>query len=375
MSKNGGGGDELPRLFIQNIGSTGNSAGLRHGAAAARAEIAVCRAGGSAVRTGAARSGDCGRAAACVARLVDRTGNGRGGRVVAAGRHLLIRAGRLREQGQAEKFIAYRFRKFLRRGHLAEAVGGHHDIHFRQYLQDDAYADRDFKGAVADVIAGDANRARKAFKGERQDRIVRNAEQYVAIDAERRLTHPFLAPLIDEQHVDRHVNRAFHARKLRPVAKALDAEVRDVAARGRGTAGFERPLTARLRQRAGTVFRILDRFFVGNSRTAGRAGAGAAVILAGAAALLRSGRPAIAAGKHGNDIRDRDLLFVELLLRKAAVVNVFDLQAYALVQTRQDVALYHAGTARGIGVLIGIKRKSQHQIYISYTRYIRYSPL
>ena len=95
---------------------------------------------------------------------------------------------------------------------------------------------------------------------------------------------------------------------------------------------------------------------MGNSRAAGRAGAGAAVILAGAAALLRSGRPAIAAGKHGNDIRDRDLLFVELLLRKAAVVNVFDLQAYALVQTRQDVALYHAGTARGIGVLIGIKR-------------------
>ena len=254
------------------------------------------------------------------------------------------------------RFIAYRFCEFFGGGHLAEAVGGHHDVHFRQHLQNDAYADRDFKGAVADVIAGDANRARKALEGERQNGIVRDAEQHVAIDAERRLTHPFLTALVDEQYVDRHVDRAFHARELRPVAEALDTEVRDVAARGRGAAGFKRPLAARLRQRAGAVFGVFDRFLVRDARAAGRAGALAAIFIAGAAALLRAGRAAVAAGQHGHDVRDRNLLFVELLLGKTAVVDVLDLQTHALIQTRENVSVHYAGTARGIGVFIGIKR-------------------
>ena len=67
-------------------------------------------------------------------------------------------------------------------------------------------------------------------------------------------------------------------------------------------------------------------------------------------------RAAVAAGKHRHDVGNHDLLIIQLLLRETGIVDVLHLDAHALVQSGQNVALYDAGTALGVGIFIAVKR-------------------
>lgn len=63
--------------------------------------------------------------------------------------------------------------------HGAEAVGGDEHLDLGDDLEDDRDADRQFKGGIAAVAAGDADRADEGFHRKGHDALVRDAEDHV----------------------------------------------------------------------------------------------------------------------------------------------------------------------------------------------------
>ena len=261
----------------------------------------------------------------------------------------------LREQRQREELVAHVLRKFLARRDLAIAVGGNHQFHFREDLEHDGYANGDLELAIADVSPGYANRADKAFQCKRYDGFIGNGEQHVLHHGNRAPADPFLAALVREQHINGNGNRALHARELRAVAQAVDGEVRNRAFRGRGAAAFKRPLSTGLWQRAIGIFRVFHGLRIGKGRAAGVAAARAGVSSTGTAARAGIGFMAGFVGQNGNDVAHRDHHVIELLLLHAGIIDVFHLDADALVQPIERAGANATGRALRIGVFVAVE--------------------
>ena len=260
---------------------------------------------------------------------------------------MLRRAGRLREQRQREELVAYVFCEFLAGRDGAEAVGGHHQLDLGQNLQDDRHADGDAELAVAQIFARYADGADHALQREGHDGFVRNGQKNVLVDGHAGAAHPFLAVLIDEEHVDGNADLTAYPGELGPVAQAVDGEIADGSAGGGGAAALEGPRAAGLRM-AGAVFRVFDGFVISKGIAAAPAGTAAAAAVALAGAGAGDCRAAGRIRQYGHDAGDGDDLIVELLLLETGIVNVFDLNAHPLGQSLTGISGDAAGRQFGL---------------------------
>ncbi len=235
-----------------------------------------------------------------------------------------------REQRQTEKLIADVVGKLLTGRDRAEAVGGNENLHIRQHLQHNRYADCQAETVVAQIGTCHTDGAYHALQAVRNDGFIRDGQKHILIYGDDALADILLTATVYKQDIDGYINLAAYTCEARTITQAFHGQITDRTFRGCGAAGFKRDRRHRCRCR---------RYSLSN--------------IGAAAAAIAAATTVIAAGTCYHCIAGNGhFLIIQLFLLQAAVVHAFHLNANLFLQSIQSTAGDGAGTGAGVAVLI-----------------------
>ena len=149
---------------------------------------------------------------------------------IACAQHFVVAQG-LREERQAEELIANGICEFFARRHIAVAVARHKDFDLGEHLENCGHADLKLKDVAADICTAHADGGYHRLDGVRNDGLIRDGEQYIAVDGDYAAANVLAAVGVGEEDIDGNVDLAAYTRKAGTVTQALDRQIADGAFR------------------------------------------------------------------------------------------------------------------------------------------------